>query len=359
MMRKINAFLVLAAGVAVALGAACQPKQTGQAGSTAAATTAAGAAAGVDRKQVVGRVDGDPITMGEVEDKAKGALVSLNQQIFEARSGALDQLIDERLVAKKAKAENLTPEKLLERDVYSKVSVPNDDEMKQLYDQAVAEGRQLPPLEEIKGQIAEFIKGKKTETALEEYHQKLRAAAKVEEALPPFRVEVAAAGPTSGEAKALVTMVEFSDYQCPFCGRQEPTVKRLLDEYKGKVKLVYREFPLPSHDHAQKASEAALCAEDQGKYWEMHEKLFANQTALEVPRLKSYAKDLSLDTAKFDKCLDGSEKAAAVQSSVSAGKEAGVNGTPAMFINGRPLAGLTPYEKLKEVIDAELARAKP
>jgi protein-disulfide isomerase len=166
---------------------------------------------------------------------------------------------------------------------------------------------------------------------------------------------VAAEGPAMGEEKAPVTIVEFSDYQCPFCSRAEDTVKKVLDSYKGKVRLVFRDYPLPFHPQAQKASEAAHCAGDQGKYWQMHEKLFANQSALGVPQLKDHAKGLGLDAAKFDKCLDSGEKAKIVETSKKAGDEAGVNGTPAFFINGRPLSGAREFEKFKEIIDYELA----
>src|SRR5581483_8748263 len=117
----------------------------------------------------------------------------------------------------------------------------------------------------------------------------------------------------------------------------------------------YRDYPLPFHNMAEKASEAAQCAADQGKYWEMHEKLFANQTALAVPQLKEHAKGLGLDAPKFEHCLDSGEKAKIVEASKKAGDEAGVNGTPAFYINGRPLSGAQPFEKFKEIIDYELA----
>jgi len=124
------------------------------------------------------------------------------------------------------------------------------------------------------------------------------------------------------------------------------------------VKLYYREYPLPFHEHAPKASEAALCAGDQGKYWEMHKKLFDNQRALEISDLKKYAGELGLDQGKFDGCLDSGTKAAEVQASVEAGGKVGVNGTPAFFINGRPLSGAQPYEAIAGVIDYELSNGK-
>jgi protein-disulfide isomerase len=175
--------------------------------------------------------------------------------------------------------------------------------------------------------------------------------------LPPLllpKVEVAADGPSKGDPNAPVTIVEFSDFECPFCGRAEDAVNKVMDTYKGKVRLVYRDYPLEFHAKAQKASEAALCAGDQGKYWEMHAKLFANQKALEPAQLKQHAKEVGVDSGKFDKCLDGGDKKQDVDKHKKAGEEAGVTGTPAFFINGRPLTGAQPFEKFKEIIDHEL-----
>jgi protein-disulfide isomerase len=238
------------------------------------------------------------------------------------------------------------------------VSDPPDAEIQKVYDNAKASGRQLPPIDQVKPDIVKYLKERGTGEARKAFVDKLKAEAKVEMMLPPLllpKVEVAADGPSRGDAKAPITIVEFSDYQCPFCGRAEESVKKVLENYKGKVRVVFRDFPLPFHDKAPKASEAAHCAGDQGKYWEMHEKLFANQQALDVPQLKDHAKGIGLDAGKFDKCLDSGDKAKIVESSKKAGEEAGVSGTPAFFINGRPLSGAQPYEKFKEVIDSELA----
>jgi protein-disulfide isomerase len=143
----------------------------------------------------------------------------------------------------------------------------------------------------------------------------------------------------------------------PVLRAAEDAVKKVLTTYGSKVRLVYRDYPLPFHARAPEGVRGGRCARrDQGKYWEMHEKLFANQRALEVGQLKQHAKDLGLEAGKFDKCLDSGEKAATVDASKKAGEEAGVNGTPAFFINGRPLSGAQPFEKFKEVIDHELAQ---
>jgi protein-disulfide isomerase len=351
----------LASGALAAL-AACHSAPPAAGGSGNQPSTMAPSSPGADRGTVVAKIDGETVTAGELDDSVKGALIRADVDYAEKRqqlrSDGLDALINKRLIDKKAKAAGQPAEAFLEKEVYAKLTAASEEEEKALYDQAVASGKELPPFDQVKGEIAEFIGSRKRDSALKAYSDGLRKESKVETLLPPLllpKVAVEAVGPSKGDSSAPITIVEFSDYQCPFCGRAEPTVKEVFDQYKGKVRLVYREYPLSIHDHAQKASEAALCADDQGKYWEMHEKLFANQTALTIENLKSYAKALSLDTAKFDKCLDGGDKAKSIQASLKAGEDVGVSGTPAFFINGRPLFGAVPAERFKEIIDAELA----
>lgn len=162
-----------------------------------------------------------------------------------------------------------------------------------------------------------------------------------------------------GDENAPVTIVEFSDYECPFCGRHfTQTYPQLKKEYvdTGKVKIVFRDYPLPFHPAAQKAAEAAECAGDQGKYWEMHNKLFSNQQALGVADLKKYAGELAIKQSEFDECLDSGKYASEVQSDLSDGSAYGVSGTPSFFINGMLLVGAQPYSEFKRMIDAELAK---
>ncbi len=170
------------------------------------------------------------------------------------------------------------------------------------------------------------------------------------------RIEVSADDdPSIGSENASVTIVEFSDFQCPFCARAVPTVKQILKEYDGKVKIVYRDFPLGFHENAQKAAEASECADEQGKFWEYHDLLFENQGNLDAVSLKKYAKDLKLNTSEFDACLDSGKYAAEVQKDASDGQSYGVSGTPAFFINGRLVSGAQPFENFKKIIDEELA----
>ncbi len=157
-----------------------------------------------------------------------------------------------------------------------------------------------------------------------------------------------------------VVIEEFSDFECPFCGRAFPTVEQVLDEYGDQVEFVYKHFPLTSiHPRAQKAGEASECARDQDMFKEYHDKLYENQRALEVANLKQYAANLGLDTSKFNSCLDSDDKVSIVNNDLQEGRERGVSGTPTFFINGQKLVGAQPFSAFKAVIDAQLAGAQP
>lgn len=159
-----------------------------------------------------------------------------------------------------------------------------------------------------------------------------------------------------GNKNAKVKLVEYSDFQCPFCERAYPTLQQVLKDYGDKVSLEYRHYPLSFHPFAQKAAEASECAAEQGKFWEFHDKNFENQTSLSFEALKQWAKDLGLNTKKFNNCLDTDKYAQKVADQTKEGGAKGVNGTPTTFINGQPVVGAQPYEAFKQAIDAELAK---
>jgi protein-disulfide isomerase len=314
-----------------------------------------------DPAAAVARIGGKSITAGELDEAAKKDLAQLEQQYheqrYQIRKNALDQMLRQRALEERAKAKGLSREELLNQEIVAKVPEPSDDEIRALYERAKAGGQQLPPLEQVRPDIVRFIKNQRSQAAFGEYYESLKKEMGIEVLLAPYeapKVAVAAVGPTKGPTNAPITIVEFSDYECPFCVRAEPTVKDLLAKYPGKIKLVYRDYPLPMHPKAPKAAEAAHCAGDQGKYWEMHDKLFASGAKLEVADLKSQAREVGLDGGKFDKCLDSGEKAKEVESHRKAGDDVGVSGTPAFFINGRLISGAQPLEAFVAIVDQEL-----
>lgn len=155
-----------------------------------------------------------------------------------------------------------------------------------------------------------------------------------------------------GNFNASITLIEFSDFECPFCVRHYPTLNKILNDYKGKIRLVYKHFPLRFHPNAQKAAEASECADEQGKFWEYHDKLFENfQIGYSIENFKKWAKELGLNVNQFNDCLDSGKYAKKVQADSQEGLEKGVNGTPATFVNGQLISGAQPYELFKQIID--------
>ena len=186
-----------------------------------------------------------------------------------------------------------------------------------------------------------------------------RADTKADDKAPADGIEryrVPVEGPSKGPANAKVTIVEFSDFQCPFCSRVNPTMEQIAKQYPNDVRMFFRHNPLPFHQDAPLAAEAAVAAEAQGKFWQMHDKLFANQQQLDRPALEKYAQEVGLNMAKFKADTDAQKFKSAIESETKEGQAVGVNGTPAVFINGRKISGAYPFETFKKIADEELAK---
>jgi protein-disulfide isomerase len=314
-------------------------------------------AAGGD--QVLAIVNGKPISDSEVRKKAADQFAQLERE-YESNKrqvleNQLEQAIREHLLEAEAAAKGVPKEQLL-----ADIKAPDitDADIDKFYEERKA---QIPqPKEQVAGQIKQYLQQQQQQVLAElrqKYFEGLEAKYKVDRKLEPQRVEVSAIGPTTGgPATAPVTIVEFSDFQCPYCSKLTPTLDQVKKKYGDKVRIVFRQFPLPMHQNAQKAAEAALCANDQGKFWQLHDAMFSNQAALGVEQLKAKAVELGLKADDFNKCLDSGAKVSVIEADKKAGSEAGVNGTPAMFINGRFLNGAQPLENVTKVIDDELRR---
>lgn len=312
--------------------------------------------------QVVAEVAGRPITLKEVDakweefDAAERARVT--QLLYQNRRNMLDQVVGEILIENAAKAASLPVDAYLGQDSAKRATPVTEAEVLQFFEgnRERAQGRTL---EQLRGQIKEFLEGQRKQQARAQLVDELKAKStgvKVMLDPPRYTVAVAANDPVRGAASAPVTIVEFSDYQCPFCARVNPTLEQVRKTYGDKVKIVFKDFPLPNHPQAPKASEAGHCAGEQGKYWEMHDLMFANQRALNVPELKQYATTLGLEAAKFTQCLDSGKHAGLVAAGMKQGESMGVNSTPTLYINGRALIGAQPFEAFRQIIDEELSK---
>lgn len=349
---KTSSRILLALAVASLWGCS-QKSAVGSGPATAAPTGGDGSP-----DTVVATFGDTKITMRELEKESAPQLEELNKQRFDIRRQVLDQMVVQSLVRAAAAKAGQTEEQYLQSEIDAKIPPPPDAEVKKFYDDN-KDKMNGESFEKVKPQIIQVMSGQARREAAMAIFGNLKAGAGVKILLkepPKSRKTVEATGPSKGAKDAKVTIVEFSDFQCPFCSRAIGAADQAVKAYPDKVKLVFRHFPLDFHENAPKAAEASACADEQGKFWEMHDILFANQGALEVPLLEKHAATAKLDAAKFKECLSSGRMAAKVAGDMAAGRQAGVNGTPAFFINGILLSGAQPFEEFKRIIDDELAQ---
>jgi len=303
-------------------------------------------------------VGGQPIYEDDLRPLTAGELFQLRLKEYEVQSKALENLVNQRLLEAEGKRKGIPTEKVLEQEVDSKVPEPTEAELQALY---IVQKDQLgKPYEEIKGPLQRLLKQAKVQQARQEFYKRLREEVGASILLQKPKMEVSYdPARLRGDPKSPVTIVEFSDYQCPYCQGVEPTLKKLLAKYQGRVSLAYRDLPLKDiHPQAQLAAEASRCAGEQGKFWEYHDVLFQNPNRLDRNSLTEHARTVSLDEKQFESCLAAGKYKTQVEEDRQAGLRAGVTGTPGFFINGNVLSGNQPQESFEKVIDAELAPAR-
>jgi protein-disulfide isomerase len=300
---------------------------------------------------VVAEVGGVKVTLAELEQQESAKLLSAHYQYYQAQNKALEDLIDKKLLEQKATSEKLTVDQLIDRDIKSQVKDPTEDQMKVYY-----EGLETDqPYEAVRDKIIEKIRQLRTDKARAAYVKALRAQTTVTIVLAPPRANLDVAdAQLLGPKSAQIKLVEFADYECPYCQRVAADVKKLKADFGDKVAFTYKDFPLPMHARAEKAAEAARCASKQNKYWEFHDELFHSKE-LDVDQLKAQARALKLDSEQFDKCLDSGEEVAAVERDRKEGLRLGISGTPSFFVNGHYLSGALDYAALRQVVEQQLS----
>ena len=300
--------------------------------------------------------------MEEIRARAGDDLDRMDIGYRRARSqllgNTLDQILHDRVLLAEARRQGVSVEDLVLAEAGSTLD-PTEAEVSAWYDanRARLGGR---PLEQLGSQIQAYLRQQRYEEASERLRQRLEEERNVAVFFEPYRVPLDNEGaPALGPADAAVTMTEFSDFQCPYCGGFFPTVKRLEKDFQDELRIVYRQFPLNIHPFAQKAAEASLCAEDQGRFWEMHDLMFQEQDKLSVADLKEKAARLGMDPEAFDDCLDSGKYVESVQEDVKEGNRVGIEGTPAIFLNGLPLpGGAVSYEVAARAIQEAIERAR-
>ena len=302
----------------------------------------------------IATVAGQPIYEQDLMPALGSRLLQLRNQEYQMKTKALDDVIREKVTDAEAKKQGLSTDKLLEQAVDSKVGEPTEAEVKAYY--LAVKNQVNQSFDEIKPQIVKNLKTLKLQEARQEYKDSLRAKNQVVVLLKPPRVQVGYdSARVRGNPQAPVTIVEFSDFQCPYCKQAEATLKDLVAKYNGQVKFAYRDFPLAIHAQAETAAEGSRCAEEQGKYWELHDAMFDDQSKLDQAGLVQRAGTLGLDEKSFQSCLASGKYKAQVQQDVQAGTAAGLSGTPAFFINGVFLNGAQPEAEFEKIINTELA----
>ena len=311
---------------------------------------------------VIATVGSAPITLAQVDAQALKMPASsfgnmkLSEALYEARRAALDAVVGDTLLDQEAKVRGIDRAALTAQEITSKVAPVTDADIAAWY-QANQSRVQGATLDQVRSPIQALLTQQRTQSRRDDYLDALKKSTAVKLMLEPPRQVVAEGGrPARGPADAPIEMIEFSDFQCPFCLRANPTVTQVLNTYGNRIRFVYRHYPLPNHPNARPAAEASQCANEQGKFWPYHDQLFARGGRLTDADLKSAASEVGLDLPKFDSCVAAHTYKADVDADIAAGDEAGVNGTPAFYINGRMLSGAQPFETFKRIIDEELAR---
>jgi len=302
---------------------------------------------------VVAEYNGKSVRASDVFGQVKTRLFDLEEEVYRTKEQAIKEFVEQRLLDDEARKSNMGIEQLLEKQAGGAPTEVTDKEIETFL---ASKGLNLKDPRIKKDDVREYLKYRQKFEKRQAYVEKLRESAKVKillkEPESPKLVVSTDGFPTWGNAKAPVTVVEFSDFQCPFCSRAVPIIDRIKKEFgPDKVRIVFRDMPLPNHNRALPASLAARCANEQGKFWEMHNTLFENQQKLEDKDLKDYAKSVGLDVAKFNDCFDNKKYMADLEKSRTEAEKLGIAATPSFLINGVLLQGAQPFEKFKEKID--------
>ncbi|MBI2688993.1 MAG: thioredoxin domain-containing protein [Acidobacteria bacterium] len=302
------------------------------------------------------RVGGQAIYEGDLMPAIGGQLMQLRNQEYDLKMRALISVVNQRLLESEAKKAGLSTEAFLAERVDRQMAAPGEGEIKAYY--LAQKERINRPFEEVKAQVNAALVQAKLQQARQEFIDRLRGAGGVSLLLDRPRVDVTVdPARLRGDAGAAVTIVEFSDFQCPYCKEVQQVVTGLLEKYKGKVRLGYRDFPLrPIHPQAQKAAEASRCAGEQGKFWEYHDLLYQNQTRLDNNGLAANAQSAGLDAARFGTCLASAKFAPLVESDLQAGIAYGVSSTPTFYVQGVLVVGGQSAAVFENLIDAELTK---
>lgn len=306
---------------------------------------------------IVATVGGLPIAAGGLNEQLKPLIYKLRLSTYELQKSALDRTIKDLLLLAEAKRRNIGPEEIVRAEVTDKIMPPTDAEVTNFYNEN--KDRMKGDLESIRHYIVDYLQDQEHLHLEQQLNERLRQGANIRELIsepqPPVQVISTDDDPSMGDPNAPVTIVEFTDFQCPACAAMHPIIKEVMQTHGKKARVVFRDFPLLAHPNARKAAEAANAARAQGKFLEYIDLLYKRQNALDVPSLKKYAAEIGLNQARFDAALDSSSNSAEVQHDVVDGQFYGVTGTPTIFVDGVLLRTLS-ADGLRAAIDNAYAK---
>ena len=306
-------------------------------------------------KEPVATIAGQPIYEDDLQSAVTPKLAQLRTQEYQIKRQALESLIDQKLLEAEAKKKGVSTDKLIEQEVDAKIGDPTDAEVYAFY----LGQKSQQKFDDVKAQLKTSLKQAKLQQAHRDFYVQLRKQSQVAVLLQPPIVEVSYdSARVRGNPKAPVMIVEFADFQCPYCQSVERTLKNVLGKHEGQVAISFRDMPLTQiHPLAQGAAEAARCAQEQGKFWEYHDLLFKDRK-LDKDGLAEAARALKLDEKQFDSCITSERYKAQIDQDVQDARKAGVGGTPAFFINGVFLDGAQPEATFETSIQDALAIAQ-
>lgn len=327
---------------------------TGPAAGQHPAATASGPASAA----TVAEAGDERITAAELEADLAGKLMRLRQEEYDLRRERLKQMLEERLLKREARARGQSVEQLLAAEVDARTKRPAPAEVAAFYESYRGRmgGRTL---EQVRTEIESFLTDRARQQRRSELTRQLseKAGARVLLEPPRFSLSLPQGAPATGAADARLVLVEYADYQCPYCQRAEENVQELLRRYQGRLRLVHRDYPLGNHPQAQIAAEAAHCAGEQGRFFEYRHGLMVEPGDMQEADLRRRASALKLDLPAFGTCLSTRRHRGVVEASLKEGQELGVASTPTFFVNGRMVLGARPLEDFVEILEEELKRA--
>ncbi len=302
----------------------------------------------------VATIGNTAISLGELDTAIGPRLIRLRTDEYNVRRGVLEDLIATKLIDAEAARRHVTADELIKTEVEAKITAPDIAEIEPIYE-GVADRYPGMTKEQVLADIAAGMRRQRIGVRRTQFLKELRAAAGVKVNIEPPRIAVGAEGPSRGSANAPVTIIEFSDFECPFCGHAVETLAQVEKAYGDKVRVVFRDYPLFSHRTAKRAAEAAHCADEFGKFWEMHDRLFSKGGPLNDADLYRFATQAGIDRQKFDACLTSGKYKEAWKPSLDEGNRVGITSTPSFFINGRLIVGAAGFDVFSKIIDEELA----